>query len=282
MYRLATGEDRPALVALWQEVFGDDPAFINRCLDDFAGPGNVYLSQAEDGLVNAVLSAVPCRIGFHQGVYMYALATSPSARSGGIMTGLMTYAERRAMADDAAFSTLIPASLSLFGYYLNRGYTQDIVLRHLEKPLAPKTRGLVNFSRLSAADFTRLREKYTTAATVMFSADRLELVLDDLYAGGFRSIQTLGGYAIFTQREDTLLVAELFAKDDDAADTLLAALADQTGATAAHLTLAETDGPYLEQGHMRPAALIKELEQDFSTRHVYLRFALDAPADVFW
>lgn len=282
MYRVATAEDRPALAALWQQVFGDDTPFVTACLNVFAGPGNVYLAQDEAGGVQAMLLTVPCRIGFTQGVYLYALATLPAARGKGVMSGLMTFAERRALAGGAQFAALIPANVGLFGYYRNRGYTKDIVFRYASRELRPKLVGLADFSRPSPETFFRLRERFITAPYIAFPADRQEMILADLYDSGGGIVRATDGYAVFFRQEDRLLVPELFAEDDTQAENLLGALAEQSGLSKAELTLPQQGGPFAGQGLLRPAALIKPLDYAYAHEEVYLRFALDVVKDSFY
>ncbi len=141
MIRRAQAGDREGIIALWGAVFGDEPGYVARCLDVFAGEGNVFV-QVNDahggaGGVDAVLSMVPCvagESGEHdgrkscKGFYLFALATRPEQRGRGLMAELLAHAEAEAKQRGAAFLALIPASAGLFGYYHRFGFV-DLPLR---------------------------------------------------------------------------------------------------------------------------------------------------------
>ncbi|MGD9559577.1 MAG: GNAT family N-acetyltransferase [Oscillospiraceae bacterium] len=281
MYRFAAEEDFPAIVQLWQAVFGDDEEYIARCLAGFAGVGNIYLAEGERGAMEAFMLAVPCRVRFTQGVYLYALATHPKARRTGVMSGLMTFAERRSAALGAQFAVLIPARPELFGYYLKRGYTQDILLRHLTKTVQPGVVGLVDHTRPSPEEFLRLREQHFDLPCLAFTVQRQALVLEDVYASGGHVARTMEGYAVFFPQDEQLLVAELCAQGDADAENLLCALAEKTGVGSVQLTLPVGEGPFEGQGMIRPAALMKPLDHAYPYKEIYMRFAMDVVPDSF-
>lgn len=284
MVRLATADDRPALLALWGRVFGDEPAEIEPLLDGFAGEGNVFVYDAE-GEPAAMLLAVPCTLGGAAGVYHYALATQPELRGQGIMAALMAGAEDVERARGAAFAALIPASGSLFGFYHRHGYS-DLSLRTLEVDVdeGPSCQGEAGadelcFGPVLPEEFIALRRRFIGRSGILFDAPRTALALEAVYEAGFESVCSKGGYGFFRKGAARLAVAELFAESDAEANRLLAAMAAQTGQRRVLLTLAPGGGPFGKAGELRPSAQIKALAPGFMPGEAYLRFAIDEVFD---
>lgn len=281
-YRKANPDDRPALLSLWEQVFGDGPDFSGRALDIFAGEGNVYVA-AQDGAPQAMLLAVPCKLQGREGIYLYGLATQPQARGAGVMTGLMAHAEADKAAAGAAFSVLIPASVPLFDYYRKRGYTVEIALRHTEylpepgraAPEDPDDRPL------EATLLAELRDKYLEEPRVSFSSAREELIAADLREEGAWLSISGDAYAVCLRDGDTLLVPELNATEGASARGLLAALLHSTGCARARVSLPAASQLPAGKGKVHPAALLKKLDPDFAPQAPYLRLALDDLAEGF-
>jgi ribosomal protein S18 acetylase RimI-like enzyme len=142
IFRRSKSEDLPALQALWQEVFGDPPAFTGRFYETFGADAAIVAE--EDEKVVAMIHPLPVALAqngtYSFGVYIYALATAPDYRGRGIASCLLTEAETAPLASAAlaweteltnragntpAFSLLIPGEESLFAYYRARGYERD-------------------------------------------------------------------------------------------------------------------------------------------------------------
>lgn len=278
IYRQALAADMPAATALWMDVFEDSQSFVKRCLARFVGRGNLYVALDASGALCAILSAVPCRIGADKGIYLYALATAPSHRGQGVMSGLMAWAEWHRAGRGAAFSALIPATSALFDYYRPRGYHIEAALRRLvpgDLPGAAPSAG-VRFGAISAKTLEALRRKYMQGAVFGFGPARTAYLLDDLWEMGAAAAVAKGAYAIyFTGARGGLLAAELGAETDADADALLGALRKETGSTRLELTLPPAGGPYAGHGAPQPAALVKPLAPGFAPGPVYLRFGLD-------
>lgn len=277
MNRQATSQDKEAIISLWNRVFGDDERFVAQSLDRFIGLENLFVF--ENGQVQAILSAVPCRMQSRNGYYLYALATDPSNRKGGIMSNLMCYAEEQLERRNAAFFSLIPASQPLYAYYEKRGYTEHIYLRRLPYECgACCTAGPISafpFDALGATELAALRRRYLPVSDIRFDTGRLQFLLSDLYASGALCVQSESGYAIGMQKNGKLLVAELGAANDDEACCLIEALAAQKQANSCEVTLPINSGLFKGRGTPEPAGLWKKADASFSASDVYLRFAFD-------
>ena len=160
MIRRSTPADLPVLQSIWQEIFGDPPAFTERFYKIFGA--DCAIVAEEDGKVVGMIHPLPVALAqngqYSFGVYIYALATIPGYRGRGIAYALLRAAESAPFVSKPtlsgaeamrlqdisqhtpAFSLLIPGSESLFSYYRNRGYdriarvisdTSDTYAHHL-------------------------------------------------------------------------------------------------------------------------------------------------------
>lgn len=273
-FRVAAEQDVPGIVRLSGEAFGDEEAFVRRSIDVWAGPGQVYVALDNEDVV-AQLFAVPCWAAGQPGVYLYALATAPEWRKGGVMSALMQYAEEAEAQKGARFAALIPASEPLYGYYEKRAYTKKVLLRHLKKEVMPQQMDEVDFTPFTPQVFAALRARYIETPYVDFTPERYGEVLADVYESGGLCAQSGEGYAVCFEQRENLVVAEMFAKNDVAAEGLLAGLARKTGKTKTVLTLAQNNNLCEGQGVLRPAGLWKPLWDGFDAQTLYLRFGFD-------
>ena len=140
--RRSEAADLSSLQTLWQEIFGDPPAFTGQFYRTF-GADSAIVAEKE-GKIVAMIHPLPVALAqngqYFFGVYLYALATHPHHRGQGIAARLLEEAEKapfltppsldaaslRSVVPSAtpAFSLLIPGEDSLIAYYQSKGYTQ--------------------------------------------------------------------------------------------------------------------------------------------------------------
>lgn len=153
--RRSTASDLPVLMSLWQEVFGDPPAFTSKFYHTF-GADCAFVAEIDEKIV-AMIHALPTALAqngqYSWGVYLYALATSPDYRGLGIASALLQTAEASPyvapltlscaenaglslphVTDSPAFALLIPGEESLVGYYRKRGYDRTANIRKDDAP----------------------------------------------------------------------------------------------------------------------------------------------------
>ena len=274
-YRKTTPEDIAAVTALWRQVFGDEPVLIGGWLHRFVGENNQYAAFTEDGALAGILSAVPCRTGETQGVYLFALATHPRFRRQGIMAGLMEYAEAAAKREGAAFAVLIPAFDDLFAYYSRLGYTACACMRHVVWEYKGVFGVPASTTGQNADTLWQLRARYLPQPYIKFSLSAEEELWRDIRRSGGQLLRANGGYAVYFTAEQRLLVAELASVNNADAAGVLDAVCEQTGIYTAEITLPESSKLLANQGKSHPFALYRcfTLQNDFEVP--YLRFALE-------
>ncbi len=83
MFRFADEKDKKSLAELWLECFGDGEEFVMPFLDTFMKSDNVYIFENDGKAVSAVY-ALDCKIGTHNALYFYAVATQEHFRRRGL------------------------------------------------------------------------------------------------------------------------------------------------------------------------------------------------------
>lgn len=273
MFRVAQNADQQALAALFAESFGDPPAFADGVIEKFAGPGNVFLAE-ENGAPAALLCAVPVTLNGRPGAYYYGLCTAPAARGKGLMTGLMEWAEGELKRRGAAFAALIPAGPALFGFYAARGFEKAFGLRRLERPIRNNLWAQADFDSITAKGLEALRRQWAPESVMLGGAGYVT-VLTDLYSGGVTAVSTDEGYGFYFQQGDTLRFVELFAEGDRAAEKLMEAARQKTGAERALVTLGQGQNLFLGEGARQDYGMIRFFGQPFDVQDAYMRLMLD-------
>lgn len=116
--KLATKQDLPALIDLWEQCFGDPPAVIEGFFD--ALWDNIKVFSTED--CTSMLTAMPVRWQEKDASYLYAVATHPDQRGKGLCRKLMSYAEEFLRKQGCSYTMLHPAGESLYRFYGAMGY----------------------------------------------------------------------------------------------------------------------------------------------------------------
>ncbi len=116
-YLYAREEDFPAVIALWQEAFGDSEAEIRQYLSLYYTEGRILLYQTEQGLA-AMASLFPLESGQLKAIYIYAFATAKAFRGQGIGTALLDHIQARS----GRTLLLQPEQNGVADYYRARGF----------------------------------------------------------------------------------------------------------------------------------------------------------------
>ncbi len=273
MARKANPQDEERYSQIWSEAFGDPAEFSKMVFEKFAGPGNVYVEEA-DGQVAAILSAVPCTLKGHKGFYFYGLATEQAQRGKGLMTNLMRFAESAVHEQGADFVCLIPASESLFAFYEKQGWQRAFGLRKLERPIKKNLWAQAEFDSCTAGQLLELREQYCPDS-VLLDKNRMIQELTNLYSCGITVVTNQDGYALYFEKDGMLDVIEIFAEGERAAEKLLEAAREKIGAEKARITVGAGSTLFLGEGKVQDYGMVKFLGQPFDIFECYMRLMLD-------
>ena len=274
MFRIAQPGDLPALCGLMKTAFGDEAEFTEMMAARFAGWKNVYVAQREDGAVEAMLCAVPVTLRGKPGAYFYALCTAPESRGKGLMTGLMDYAADALRTAGARFIVTIPAEAGLFAFYEKRGFERAFARRTFTRTIRPNLWANAEFDAVTARSLLQLREKFAPDS-VLLTLPSFTEVLRDLYSLGITVVSSPDGYGLFFRHWDTLRFIELFAVGDRAAELLVQAAREKTGATQAQITLGAAQSIFPAEGRPAEYGMIRFLGERFDVSESYMGLMLD-------
>ncbi len=273
-YRRMKTEDRHPVLSLWQTVFGDTEEEASSYLFHFVGEEHLFVAE-EKGCVCAILSAVPCSLEQQQGVYFFALATAKEHRGKGVMQALMRHTEAVCTKEGAVFCCLVPASHSLFSYYEGQGF-ETLYQRKLVLHSKPKSMRL-SVLCLERQILLSLRKRHVLPSCITVQESALQLALSELGENGYQIAASEQAYAVFSKVGESLLVPELWAESEVAAQALLSALAATQEVEKAVVLLPKDSRLFLGKGVLQGAAQMKMLlEQALPQSMPRLYFALDA------
>ncbi len=273
MYRVAQKSDEKQLAELFSSVFGDSEEVAVNILSKFAGIENVFLAQDGDAII-ASLCAVPVTLQGRKGAYYYGVCTRPDQRGKGVMSALMDFTRQQLAQRGWQFAVLIPASQSLFGFYQQRGFEKAFGLRRFERPIRRNLWAQADFDTVTAKGLEALRRQYAPDSVFLNNAGFI-LVLTDLYTLGGTIVSNQDGYGIYFKKDDTLEFVELFAEGDRAAEKLMEAARDKTGAERAVVTLGAQQNLFLGEGAPVDYGMIQFFGQPFDVQESYMRLMLD-------
>lgn len=158
-----TREQLPQLRQLWQEVFGDEDAFLDLFFSTAFSPDRCLAVQM-DGQAAAALYWMDCRLKDRPVAYLYAIATAPAFRRQGICRALMD--RTRAVLSQLGYAgiLLVPGSEELRQMYAAMGYetattVTEKVFAAAEEPLC--------LTPITGEEYCRLRKNYLPEGSVL-------------------------------------------------------------------------------------------------------------------
>ena len=219
MIRAFEEKDYSAVIALWQEAFGDTEADIAACMRHFAPYTMLY---TETDKVLGMFILLPLQTGSKKGDYIYAVATAKSARGRGIATQLLDYAKTRVKNGRSDFLTLVPAKASLFAFYKNRGFTNGSPVSRLNYSTQGSAKASIAVKQITANEMYKNRNAYFK--TLAAWDERMLAAIDEIYGGCFYTFEDKGFCTAYPMR-DKVIVSELCLNDvamEDALEALCA------------------------------------------------------------
>jgi predicted N-acetyltransferase YhbS len=245
--RLAQSGDRPQLMALWAQAFGDSPGVIQDYFANRHADENM-LVYVEEKTLCGMLSMLPLTLtaggAAYPARYVYAVATAPAFRGRGIATELLNRAHGEMARKGDQASVLVPASASLFDYYAKRGYRTAFFLdiRKFDPPPFPAGG---HFEDCAPAEYARLRDA-AFLGEPLYARWAEDAVAFAARGMGLTKLK-LGaeiGCALWERREDGgVLVRELAAPGMNVQDAM-GILHAAAGATAYQVRLPGRETPF--------------------------------------
>ena len=115
-------EEYRGLRALWCEVFGDTPAYVDAFYENFGEDIKGYAVTDDSGRICSALTCHLCGTYGARPVYVnYAICTRDDMRGQGLAAGLITFVRDR-VTEAGGISVVSPAEPSLVSYYAGIGY----------------------------------------------------------------------------------------------------------------------------------------------------------------
>lgn len=237
--RRAERADIPALTALWQECFGDTPAFIARffaLLDELGGgvvaecdgkPAGAAYALCAQSLLDG---AAEKRVG-----YIYAVGVHERFRSCGVGRAVTRAAGELARALGAELICTLPAEESLYAWYNDvLGVEKRLYRKMRSVPCVGAPKHAV--SPVDAPQYLLRRESLLSGKPhlrAQLAAVKLEEALMREYGGGLYAVGD--GIAAAYVDDDRAVVRELLGVSEEAALSAAAGIGAMLGCGTAEL-----------------------------------------------
>ena len=272
----------PALKSLWAECFGDEAAYVDFYFENRFSPDEMFVKLDEDGAPGAMLSMLPCEMlldgVYHPAQYVYAVATRPDLRGGGVSTALLEFATERLARQGRSISLLVPAEESLSAFYEKRGFHSAFSLKSVElsaEELAQANPTGFTLNSITPRMYARLRDAFFAREGYVRWDERaiLYAMQENEFHGGsaYKITSKYGqGVVLCTKMKDRLFVRELGVPDEGVTDAC-AALCRRMRCTSALLRLPAASAL---GGQARAYGMASETAREFPGGG-YLNLALD-------
>lgn len=224
--------------ALWQAVFGDEEAYIDRFLAR-AGAGEILVLYDAGELCS--MAAIPAveLVGAQgkreKAAYVYALATAPERRGCGYAGMLLHYVDFTLRERGVEWVTVVPAEAGLHRFFASAGFEEGFTTSVWTGEL-PKAAADTALEPLESGEYGTLREELLSGTVhVGYDEGLLEFQAS---AGGLFRVQVQGcpGCLAAEREEEKLILKELLLPGGDALAAAAAAGA-RLGAKCAEIRL---------------------------------------------
>lgn len=283
MIRFAKKSDKPQIVSLWNNVFGDSAEAVEMFLDTHFICRNTLVYSNCDRIVSMLFlieGKTVIMSAEYPSYYLYAACTDEDYRGQGLMSKLIKEAQTVAAERGYSYIFLLPAEDSLYQYYEKYGYRTlygkcRIVISAETIKTATKsdlTKTHLNFQQLELlrkSAFSDISRFEWNGKAIDYS-----LRINKYYSGD--SFQTCKGYALYSISDSILTVKEFAFHRNELSDFLSAVLTenDFSEAVIDLPVTAETDKYAFKSGMILPLSTEAEVALPENNR-IYLGLTLD-------
>ncbi len=263
--------DLTAMEQFWTAQREEPAEFAEKAIRRFAGEENACLAE-ENGVLQALVLAVPVTLQGRQGCYLYGLCGPDETAA----AGLVDYVCTRQARQGAVFAVTVPSGPKQAAFYTGRGFGRAFALRCLTREVRRNLWSQAEFDAVTAKKLCELRRQYQPDS-VELDAGRMAVVLGDLYARGITIVSSRHGYGIYFRQDDTLFFIELMAADDRAAEVLMEAAREKESVVEkAVITVGAAQPLFLGEGTRQDYGMIRFLAEPFDVSGSYMRLMMES------
>jgi hypothetical protein len=269
MVRLMQPSDLEAMKKLYSEQTGQSDAGAEQVIRHFAGTNNAYVAE-ENGAVTACAMAVPVTLREKKGSYLYGLCGGDAETQNRLVDFICAEQKQRG----AAFIVAVPQA-DQFAFYEPHGFVRAFPMRCIKRAVQRNLWSQAEFDTVTAKRLCELRQKFYPNS-VCLDAERMAIVMSDLYARGMTLVANEAGYGVYFRKEETLYFMELMAQDDRAAVTLMeAAREKEVIVERAVIALGASQPLFAGEGSVREYGMIRFLGEPFDVETSYMRLMME-------
>ncbi len=253
--------DAPALIKLWNRVFGDPEELARAFLEQLPALGGGVTAEEDGVLLGAAYVVTDLRLEGRRAGYLYAVGVAPEARGRGLGMALSREAAALGRRLGAEFLCTLPAETGLYGWYEKLLGLRCALFRG-EEILA--SRPGASAAPLSPEEYGRRRERLLQGrphlvpgpAVLRFEKELCRCSGGDLLAVG-------GGLAAAYRDGERTRIRELLAPTGEDPKALAAAVGAALGTGEVLLLYPAAEGsPYLAADCHLPADCVWNLTLD--------------------
>lgn len=269
-YKLSERSMSSQLVNLWHRCFDDYDEAVNYFFNCRYNPENCAVCCV-NGKVISAMHTLPVKISYHNKIYnaqyVYAVGTLPEYRGQGYIKKLNEYVDSIALKRGMTFSTLLPASDTLYSYYKKLGYNEYFKIKHVEiTPNLICNRNTISYetNTPSFEEMYKMRYHMYHNSCVYMDWNKCDINyavnLNDIY-GGKTIYAKNHGYAICRPIEnDTIEITEIVYSNS--IHDILSCVNKTFKASKYILRLPEFDNSFGKLGNIKNFGMIKVLSHN--------------------
>jgi predicted N-acetyltransferase YhbS len=269
MVRLMQPSDLNAIKKLYRQQTGQGDERAEQVIERFAGMDNTYVAE-ENGAITACAMAVPVTLRKKKGSYLYGLCGAEEQTRSALVEFICAEQKQRG----AAFLVAVPQA-DQFAFYEPHGFVRAFPMRCVKCAVQRNLWSQAEFDTVTAKRLCELRQKFCPNS-VCLDAERMAIVMSDLYARGMTIVANDAGYGVYFRKDETLYFMELMANDDRAAATLMeAAREKEVIVERAVISLGASQQLFAGDGNERDYGMIRFLGEPFDVETSYMRLMME-------